>query len=284
MENSKKAIERLFAVIAAGMAMLLCGLLLGCYEKSEKDNGSTTPAEGPPPSILLKSEMEEKDEYDIDGVSIDLIYGIDIDKFNSLAQLLGRMNTDYYTLHDYGIYVVACDSVAFHMHSPNDVHSLYDNIISMDESRVKDGVYLIEEIPCGLSAGCIYKDAVPHNDFQFDEDFYYITADNLRSTEYEAIVDETSGTVRCYRSNHVQFPRELFSNKRGKIEVRIMLMDVWEDQVQNLHVRILDTNGCYKNIYMPVSFNYEVDGDKVKLANVKLGEECVVDGTAYNIQ
>ena len=277
MENSKKAIESLFAVIAAGMAMLLCGLLLGCYEKSEKDNGSTTPAGAAPSSILLKAEMEVKDEYDLDNISMDLIYGFDIDRFQYLIRHRGVISPEYYTLHDYGIYVVACDSNVYRPDIPYENLALYDNIISMDESRVKDGVCLIEKISCGLTAGYI------DNDIVYDDDNYYLNIDNLRSTEYEAIVDDASDTVSCYKNIHVQLPKDLFTNERGKIDVRIMIIEVWEEN-NNLFIRRLDANGCYKNIYMPVSFNYEVDCDKVKLSNVKLGEECVVDGTAFNLR
>ena len=272
MENSKRTISRLFAVIAVGVTILLCGLLLGCYgrvcgEFVYPDSG-----------VLLKAEMEVKDEYDIDDVSMDLIYGFDIDRLLTLVHdkmLNGNQN-------ECGIYLVAFDSSVNRVISPDDYKNLYNIIVAIEDSRVKDGVYLIEEIPCGLTNGYIENDKV------YYEDAFFIDVENFRSTEYEAIVNKKSNKVICNKKKTVNLPSELFVNKSGHIEIRMMVFrSIMYGEEQRVY--IIDQNSAYaynkrKPVYKPVAFDYVVEDGKVLLSNIELGEDCVIDGTTLGLQ
>ena len=281
MENIKRTIVRLLAVIAAGMAMLLCGLLLGCY--GIMGGGEFVP---PNPVYYIKCIVEEgKDEYDIDDVSLDILYGFDIACFNNWAS--GVLPNNSLTSIDYGIFVTAynCDNYTIEEYNEDyrviDDKKLFVNLNAIEEGEVNDGALLIEKVPYGFSYGFEMGGQMYH------EDKKILNINNLANTDYAVKKNKSTGEAACYMKKNVTLPRGLFLDAEGVIQIDILACiiennDMESEPYRQIQVYMPDSNRNFNGF--TISIKYEVEEDKVYFTDVRPGSDKIIDGTAFNLR
>ncbi len=307
MEKVKKTIVKLFAVIAVAIALLMCGVLLGCGVKPDGETDNKNPIDTVTPGgdgvddeeqqkpadtdehndgiimvpespamngCHIKVECEEECKFDIDEVLMDLIYGVDIDLFNNMA----RGTFAQQRLENCGIYFCAynLDDYFYKSEGKNsgifNHEKLYANLSSLENGDVKDGVYLIEKIPHEFKNGYYLGDKLMYADEQF------LTLDNLIDTDYEAEIKDNPYAVICHKRITVELPRELFTAESGRIYINVLGYGNYcrDDRV---YVNTIADGPCSRII-----FDYKVIGDEVMITVLRSGCSDIVDSTHLNLK
>ena len=266
MEKVKRTIVKLFAVIAVAVALLLCGALLGCGEKNGDDGIKEVPDSPLMNGFYIKAEMQEGEQCAINDITIDLIYGVDIDHFNNIAH---GYNV-YHHLEDCGIYVCAynCDGYPYENF---DEEKLYADLSTLEEGAVKDGALLIEEIPYCYTNGYMLGDKLMFEDERF------LSLNNLKGTEYEATVNNEPHQITCYKRQTVYLPRELFIADDGCLFIDVIVCGSYRRD-DNAYFRPIGDLCQY-----PIRFDYNVADDKIIFSKITAGEESVVYGTKNSL-
>ena len=267
MENSKKAIVKLFTVIAVAVAILLCGVLFGCGNKqvSEREIGDGECATLPPTGFYMKAEIEEKEEYDIDDISISILYGMDIDLYNSVRESASCGVFDDNT-EIRGIYITAYDRDAYwRLQFPHiDYERLYEDFSALEVGSANNGAFLIEEIPYTIDRHI--------SKFEPNEMYQYVAIDILKGTDYECSVSyNKSYQITCYKKINVKLPRELFTSDSGRIMIDLSVLAYNNDSLFAIFEELEVT---------PIRFDYIVEGNKVAISNIYLGTDSVVEATS----
>ncbi len=302
MDKIKKTIVKLFAVMVVAIATLLCGVLLGCGLKTDDEIGNQNPSDTVTPKpdeevnsgdngtgkvdesvdkrkkgysgLCIKADIEEKEEYDIDDVTIQLIYGVDIDKFNYASYSCSA--SEYYNgtpqifVSAYNLNEYRCEKVSG-FPDYDELSRLGTSLMSMSVGDINDGVYLIDAMPCDITN----KYELGGEVYVFEDKF--LNCDVLKDTEYEGIVTYPY-EVTCNKKVEITLPRELFTNDSGKIEIGFHAYAELDGRI------IMVLKNLMKADEKPISFDYTVDGDKVRLSNILLGTPFAVDGTENRIE
>ncbi len=270
MEKVKNTIVKLFAVIAVAVALLMCGVLLGCGLKT--DDGAdniTDDLVAPPTGVHLAAKIDEKEEYDIDDISIELLYGIDIDLFNSCrhGNVLKNGKEENVTRK---LSIIAYDDSKYYDGSKSidscfDRKGLYNDLTALEIGGANDGAYFIEDIPFILDEW----DLNGHS-----KDVYqHMSVENLKGTEYECTINRNPREYVCNKKIDIKLPRELFVSDSGYIYIDMVVL--MEDNSDGNRIVFSELS----NYGETVRFGYEKQDNKVKLPQPLLGSPFVVDGT-----
>ncbi len=305
MDKIKKTIVKLFAVMVVAIATLLCGVLLGCGLKTddeigkpidtsdtiESDNGNgdvdtqnptdninpddvvtTVPPSLPPNGVYLSAKIDEKEEYDIDDISIELLCGIDIDLFNNCGHGAVIKDGNEEKVKN-GLSIIAYDNSKYidvkKPLSGFDYEMLYDDLTALEVGSATDGAFLIEEIPFTIDERVSKR--YPEKICQC------VSLENFKGTEYDCTKNKDE--IVCHKKFNLKFPVELFSKDSGFIYVDMALLtEDCRDEKRVANVFCLSDFGSL------VRFEYSKNGDKIVFSYVELGSSCIVDGTLNKIE